>query len=123
MCEADCQGVGCPSEARVDASTTQVPLFALFAPEALRYFGAANSNNAKGGTMHAEARRANYRRSPRLFRLVVLPPNFFDIYLGFGETHIETLHRFGHDFSDHQIAGPFAVGWDDEPWCDVGTAF
>ena len=35
---------------RLDASTTQVPLFALFAREGFLNWGATNSNNAKGGT-------------------------------------------------------------------------
>jgi hypothetical protein len=37
------------------ASTTQVPLFALFALEAPPRQDAMKSNNAKGGTMHTEA--------------------------------------------------------------------
>ncbi len=36
-------------------STTQVPLFALFALEALPIRTVTNSNNAKGGTLHADA--------------------------------------------------------------------
>jgi len=40
---------------RIAASTTQVPLFALFALEALPKWDATNPNNAKGGTTHTEA--------------------------------------------------------------------
>jgi hypothetical protein len=36
-------------------STTQVPLFTLFALNASLDFEAPTSNNVKGGTMHAEA--------------------------------------------------------------------
>jgi hypothetical protein len=46
-------------EGRVAASTTQVPLFALFALKASFNWEATNSNNAKGGTILAEARQAN----------------------------------------------------------------
>ena len=35
-----------------------MPLFALFVSKAFLDWGAKNSNNAKGGTLHAEARRA-----------------------------------------------------------------
>ena len=46
-----------PAHQKGDAvSTTQVPLFTLFALKASRDFEAPNSNNVKGGTMHAEAR-------------------------------------------------------------------
>jgi hypothetical protein len=44
-----------PGQARMAASTAQVPLFALFAREALPKQNATNPNNAKGGTTNAEA--------------------------------------------------------------------
>ncbi len=42
-------------ETRVEASTTPVPPFALFARRALTDCCDLESNNAKGGTLHAEA--------------------------------------------------------------------
>jgi hypothetical protein len=41
--------------AHIEASTTQVPPFTLFAPKAFLNWEATNSNNVKGGTMLAEA--------------------------------------------------------------------
>jgi hypothetical protein len=41
--------------ASVAASMTQVPLFALFARKAFLSWEGTNSNNAKGGTLLAEA--------------------------------------------------------------------
>jgi len=50
--------LNCWNETRVAASTTQVPLFTLFAPTASLDLEATSSNNVKGGTMLAEARSA-----------------------------------------------------------------
>jgi hypothetical protein len=47
------------NEKRREASTTPVPHFALFAHKALLGFEAMNSNNAKCGTSHDEARSAD----------------------------------------------------------------
>jgi len=47
------------NEKRREASTIPVPHFALFAHKALLEFEAMNSNNAKCGTSHDEARSAD----------------------------------------------------------------
>jgi hypothetical protein len=48
---------GTQSGTRLAASTTPVPPFTLFALKALHKWQATNSNNVKGGTTLAEARR------------------------------------------------------------------
>jgi len=52
-------------EAREGASTTPVPLFALFEFVGFRFGNAPWANNAKGGTLHVEFRNQKPALHPR----------------------------------------------------------